>query len=225
MKRLALAAILGCQVIWAAELASEENLQYTINWPSGLSLGEGRLKARKSATANWNFEFQFEAAVPGFSVSDRFASLTTGAECSVNFDKEIQHGKRKSQEKIEFDVQSGKATRQTIGGGKSEIPFSGCARDALAFIFHLRRELAQGRIPAAQNVIYGHPYRVRLEYKGSQKIKLGDSMEDSDRVLAYIKGPASDFTIEFFLGKDNARTPLIVKLPLSLGTFSMELVR
>ncbi|MBL8233162.1 MAG: DUF3108 domain-containing protein [Bryobacterales bacterium] len=208
-----------------ADLVNGEVLNYNINWPSGLSLGEAKLKASREGSERWNFELQFEAAVPGFAVADKFTSLSSESQCSASFDKDIQHGKRKSRETITFDGQAGTATRQTIGGGKSTLQIPPCARDALAFIFHLRRELAQGRIPAAQDVFYGAPYRVKLDFAGSQRVRVGEAMEDADRIRANVKGPASEFSIELFFAKDTARTPLLVKLPLSLGMFALEIVR
>lgn len=207
----------------SAELVNGEVLSYTINWPSGLSLGEAKLKASRQGSEKWNFELQFEAAVPGFAVADKFTSLTDAVQCSATFDKDLQHGKRKTQEKITFD--SGTATRQTVGGGKSTLQVPACARDALAFVFHLRQELAQGRIPAAQNVYYGGPYHVKIDFAGTQRVRVGEASEDADRFRANIKGPASDFNVELFFAKDAARTPLLVKLPLGLGMFAMELVR
>ncbi len=220
MKR-ALLTIWAASQIAAAEPA--EDLQYTINWPSGLSLGEGRLKAARDGE-NWNFEFHFDAAIPGFGVSDRFLSLANQEQCSIEFDKELQHGRRKSKEKISFGP-GGRMTRETVGGGKSELSVPACARDALAFIFHLRRELSQGRIPPAQSVYYGAPYQVRLEYKGAERLRLAESIEETDRVRALVKGPVSSLEIEVWFARDQTRTPLMAKVPLAMGTFSMEIVR
>lgn len=214
----------GTGLLHADVPANGENLQYMINWPSGLSLGEGKIKANREGDL-WKFELQFEAALPGFVVSDRFLSQTSLNQCSVEFEKELLHGKRRSQEKISFDGGQHTATRQTVGGGKSTLTIPDCAKDALAFIFHLRRELSQGRLPAAQDVYYGAPYRVKVDFGGTQKVRVGEAMEDSDRILAAIKGPTSEFTVEVFISKDAARVPLLIKLPLTLGTFSMELVR
>jgi hypothetical protein len=208
-----------------ADLVNGEVLSYHINWPSGLSLGEAKLKASREGSEQWIFELQFEAAVPGFAVADKFVSLANANQCSAIFDKDLQHGKRKTREKITFDAAAGMATRQTIGGGKSTLPVPACARDALAFVFHLRRELAQGRIPAAQNVFYGAPYQVKLDFAGTQRVRVGESMEEADRFRASIKGPASDFSVDLFFAKDAARTPLLVKMPLSLGLFTLEIVR
>lgn len=211
-------------VLSAGVPADGENLQYTINWPSGLSLGEARLKVAK-AQDNWTFEFQFEASLPGFVVSDTFSSQTDAAACSVSFLKDLQHGKRKTKEKITFEPKGGNAERETIGGGKSQFDAPACAKDALAFLFHVRKELGQGRIPPAQNVYYGSPYRVRLEFKGTQMIKVGEAMENADKVSASVKGPSSAFDVDMFFAKDENRTPLAVKVALPVGQFTMELVR
>lgn len=202
-----------------------ERLQYVINWPSGLSLGEGRIQAGRTASGNWSFQLDFEAAIPGFFVSDRFASLTDSRHCSLLFEKDLRHGKRSSKERITFDGARGVATRETLGGGKSELAVPACARDALAFLFYLRRELAGGRIPSEQNVIYGAAYSVRLRSGGVQRIRLGEAFEETDLVSIFIQGPASAIALDVFFSKDPARTPVKVHLPLALGTLSMEIVR
>jgi len=48
---------------------------------------------------------------------------------------------------------------------------------------------------------------------------------DADRIVVAMKGPASDLNFEIFFSRDASRTPLLVRVPLALGTFSMELVR
>ncbi len=44
-------------------------------------------------------------------------------------------------------------------------------------------------------------------------------------MVVTVKGPKSDFNFEVFFARDAARTPLPVKVPLRVGTFSLELVR
>lgn len=221
--KLTLLFVLGACALRAADVVpSGENLRYSINWPSGLSLGEGRMSATRD-NQTWTYELQFEAGVPAFAIVDKFTSSVSGAGCSTTFVKEMQHGRRKTKETLEF--KDGTLTRQTDKGGKSERAVSGCARDALAFVYFVRRELAQGRIPGAQDVHYGSAYRVKMEFKGAQKVRVGEEIQDADRVMTYIKGPASDLTVELYFGKDAARTPLMAKIPLGLATFSVELVR
>jgi hypothetical protein len=202
-----------------------ETLHYTINWPSGLSLGEGAIKAARSGE-NWSFELSFDAALPGFPIVDKFLSLADPSQCSLVFERDIQHGKRKSKEKITFDQAAGSAVRETQGGGgKSTLSIPPCAKDALTYLFHLRSEIDKGRIPPQQDVYYGAPYNIRLQHKGAERIRLGDAIETTDKIAATIKGPASSIDIELYIARDPNRTPLRVKIPLSMGDFNLELVR
>jgi hypothetical protein len=207
-----------------------EHLHYSINWPSGLSLGESSLrgsrsKASEKTSGRLNMEFDLDAALPGFPISDKYRSSASEDFCSVEFDKNIVHGKKKAEEKIAFDSEAQTATRQTTGGGKSEVKTSSCGKDALTYLYFVRRELSQGRLPPTQTVIFGAAYQIRLEFKGTQMIKLADNPVEADRLTAFVKGPSSDFSFEVFFLKDAARTPALVRVPFSLGTFSMELIR
>ena len=88
----------------------------------------------------WDLRFTLDAAVPGLQVADRYRSLATPELCSLEFEKDLTDGKRLTRELTMFDPQTGSATRQTLGGGgKSEMPISTCAKDALAFLYYLRQ--------------------------------------------------------------------------------------
>ena len=207
-----------------------EQLRYSINWPSGLSLGEAELGSSRAGAAadaapGLRLEFNLDAGVPGFSVSDRYRSQSSADFCSVEFQRTATHGPRKMDEKTTFDQQAGTATRETKGGGKSELKTPACGKDALSFLYFVRRELSQGRIPPPQTVFFGAPYEVHLAFVGTQSIKLADKQVDADRVTASVKGSASEITFDVFFLKDASRTPALVRVPLALGTFSMELVR
>jgi hypothetical protein len=204
---------------------SAESLRYTINWASGLSLGEATLRADKGKEA-WDFEVTMDASIPGFALRDRYHSGATLDLCSLQLEKSFTHGNRKADEKVTFDQQKNTVTRETQnGGGKTEMSVSSCAKDALTFMQFARRELAQGRLAPQQAVVFGAMYQVRIEYTGPQKIKVGDQAADADRILATIKGPTTDLTVEIFFARDAARTPLLARIPLSLGTFTVELIR
>ena len=210
----------GAQVV-------EESLTYNVNWPSGLSLGEVQLKAAKAAAAEgggrWNLEFNLDAAVPGFVVADRYRSVTTGEFCSIQFDKQVSHGSRSGKEQTRFDQQAGTATRETSGGGSSQLQTGPCARDALAFLYHLRRELSQGRLPPPQTIYFGAPYQLRLEFSGRQRLIVGSEQVEADRIRATLKGAASEISFEMLFAQDSTRRPLLIRAPLPLGVFSMEL--
>lgn len=201
-----------------------ESLRYNVNWPSGLSLGEGSLTGTPSA-GGWSYAFQVEAAIPGFVLAEAAKSQVDPSQCSVELVKTATRGKRKVEETTRFDSKKLSATRETKGGGKTELSTAPCAKDALAFLYHLRKELAAGRLPMSQKVYYGAPYQVRAQYIGTQTIRLGGESVEADKVAATIKGPVAEITVDFFFSKDAARTPVLVQVPLALGTFSLEIAR
>ncbi len=207
-----------------------EQLRYSINWPSGLGLGEAQLRATRlkpeaDSPDRRHLELDVDAAVPGFAVSDRYRSDTSMDFCGIEFQRSATHGRKKTDDKTTFDPHSGTAIRQTQGGGKTELKTSQCGRDALTFLYYVRRELSQGRMPPPQTVFFGAPYEIRLVFAGTESLRIGESQVEADRVTAAVKGAASDINFEIFFLKDAARTPVLVRVPLALGTFSMELVR
>ena len=221
---------LGCLLLLllfggTAPAQEGESLAYSVNWSSGLSLGEARLESKKTASDQRELLFTLEASIPGFEVVDRYRSLATAPLCSVEFAKDSKHGKKVTRELTTFDQPASTATRQTLGGGgKSQFGTSACARDALTFLDYLRREVAAGRLPPAQTVYFGAPYQIRLESSGRQRLVLGEEAIDVDRITASVKGKAADLTFEIFLARDSSRRPVLVRVPLPPGTFSMELV-
>lgn len=208
----------------------EETLRYNINWPTGLSLGEATTKAVKLKSGGpegdrWKLDFELDAAIPAFQVTDRISSLSNEAFCSVAYQKDSTHGKKVVKEKTAVDPANGVAERTTENGGKSSIPVAACVHDGLGFLFFLRNELAQGRIPPPQTILFGSAYQLRLEYGGAKSVPIGGVATPADRMLATVKGPASETAFEIFFGRDAKRTPLLVRVPLVMGSFSMELVQ
>ena len=207
---------------------SGEALRYSINWPSGLSLGEATMTAQRSEGGRWGFEVSFEAGVPGFSIKDKYRSSVEGDLCSTQLDRETSHGGKKTREQTTFDQKKGTARRVTTlpeNGGQSTLDIPNCARDALAFVYYVRREMGQGRVAPAQKVFFGSAYSVRIEYTGAMNINVGDKPAVTDHVVVSCKGPKADFSFEVFFARDAARTPLSIKLPAAVGTLSLELVR
>ncbi len=199
-----------------------ETLHYSINWPSGLNLGEATLVASPAGGDQpRNFEATLNASVPGFAIKDRYSATASQALCSMTLSKEVEHGKRTSKEKETFD--SGKVTRESPGAS-STLSVPNCAKDALTFLEFVRRELAQGRMVPAQQIVFGSLYNVRVEFLGTQSVKLGEVRLEADRMQVNLKGPSSDYTLELFFAKDPARTPVLARLPLPLGAFTVELV-
>jgi len=204
-----------------------ETLKYSINWPSGLSVGEATLSAAKSE-AGWNFNVNVDAAVPGFALTDKYHSLTGADLCSTEFERTLSHGRVKTREKTTFDQKKGTSKRQTLlpeGGGTTDSDIPSCARDALAFAYYARVEMGQGRVAPPQKVFFGGAYNVRLDYTGAMNIRSGDKQVVTDHTMVTVKGPKADFQFEIFFARDAARTPLAIKIPLTVGTLSLELVR
>lgn len=227
---LLLAALAISAAPAGAPAFENEQLRYNINWPSGLSLGEAQLRGSLSkpapdAAGRLHLEFTVDAGLPGFSVSDQYRSEASPDFCSAEFQRTARHGSKKTDEKTTFDQGHGTASRETSSGGKTELNVSACGKDALAFLYYVRHELSQGRMPPQQTVFFGAPYDIRLEFMGTQKIPLGEAQVEADRVTASVKGPSSEISFEVFFLKDRTRTPVLVRVPLSMGTFSMELVR
>jgi len=219
-------------VLFAAPVAEStlpnETLRYSVNWPSGLSLGEATLSASSSQEANaperMHFQFDLDAGVPGFAVSDRFRSAASGSFCSAEFQKTMAHGSKRVNDKETFDPGSGTVTRGS-GAGQSEMSANTCGKDALAFLYFVRQELGQGRLPPRQTVFFGAPYEIRLELAGTESVKIGTKPVDTDHVKASVDGPSSTIKFDLFFLQDKARTLALVRVPLSLGTFSMELAK
>jgi hypothetical protein len=207
---------------------NDEALHYTINWPSGLSLGDARFTAHHTATG-WDFDITLEAAVPGFAIRDQFKSSVSASLCSTLLSRDISHGGKKVKEKTTFDQEKNTAHRVTeypADGGITDFPIAACARDAVAFAYFARKELGQGRVPPSQQVFFGSAYTIRLEYTGAQSITLADKKpEMTDRLVASVKGPKADVTFEIYYARDAARTPLLIKIPNPAGALTAELVR
>jgi hypothetical protein len=204
-----------------------ETLRYTINWPSGLSLGEAAFTAAKN-DGGWNFDLSVTAGVPGFSIADKFHSSATADLCSLEFTRDTVHGSKKSREKTTFDARKGSARRTTTfpeGGGSTDIDIGSCPRDALTFVYFVRREMGQGRVAPPDHVLFGGSYSVRLEYTGAVTITAGGKETVTDHVNASISGPKTSITAEIFFARDPARTPLLIRIPLPVSNLSVELVR
>lgn len=207
--------------------AATETLRYNVNWPSGLSLGEATLSTDNfdGSASSRKFQLNLDASIPGFAVADEIISLTKPDYCVIQLDTKLKHGAKVRQEQTLFKPEEGIAERKTVKGGTTKIPMNGCGRDALGFIYYLRNELKQGRIPGSQTVYFGAAYQISFKYGGVSNVQLASGAEPADKLEVTIQGPASKHSIEVFVGRDALRTPLIFRVPLPLGAFTMELQR
>jgi hypothetical protein len=212
-----------------------ETLRYSVKWPGGNSLGNVTLTAAKTTADGWNFDMSANVNIPVVPIADRYRSSAAGIDlCSSTLERTINHGTKKVTEKTEFDQKHYNAERRTLvpatadkpaGGGKSDMQLPICAKDALTFQYFARREMGQGRVPAATRVFFGSGYDVKMVYTGAMDIPVSGKPVTTDHVNVSVKGPASDFTFEIYYARDPARTPLLIKIPVSVGTVSLELVR
>lgn len=202
---------------------TDENLNYSVNWPSGLSLGEGHMHARH-AGATWHFELNLDAGVPGYQVKDTYRSTANAEFCSASLDRLTSHGTRKTEENETINGATVKRSTAN-GGGQSQFTAPDCLRDALTLLYFARRELGQGRVPPAQSFLFGGLNQIRMDYAGAQTITVGETSEISDKVICTVKTPSSEFKFEAYFARDPARTPLLFKAGLAMGMFSLELVR
>jgi hypothetical protein len=227
--------LLSALMLFAAPVAEStlpnETLRYSVNWPSGLNLGEATLSASSSERVvngqplqGMHFQFDVDASVPGFAVSDRFRSAASGSFCSVEFQKTTSHGAKRVDDKETFDTNTGAVTRGS-GAGQAELSANTCGKDALAFLYFVRQELSQGRVPPRQTVFFGAPYEIKLDLAGAESVKIGNASVTADHVKASVSGPSSSIDFDLFFLQDRARTLALVRVPLALGTFSMELVK
>jgi hypothetical protein len=220
-------AVYAIVLAWTAWPAAAESLTYSINWASGLNLGEAILSSSKSsdpAHVPWTFDLKLDAGVPGFRLADRYHSTTNAELCTIRLEKDLMHGSRTVKEGVKFDQEKHEVARETEGGGKSEISTGLCARDALAFLQFVREELKQGRLAPEQTVIFGAAYRVRFDYLGVQRIKTGSTTADAEGLQITIRGPAANLAVDVFFARDAARTPLLARIPLPIGPLTVELV-
>jgi hypothetical protein len=205
---------------------TEEDLNYSVNWPTGIGLGEAHLHAKHSGP-NWKFELSLEAGVPGYAVKDSYHSDSVPDFCSTSFERSTSHGARAVQELETVDRDRGTATRSTVSkdGSKSEIPVPACVKDALTYLFYARTELGQGRVPAAQEILFGGLYRIHVDYVGAPIVTVNRKQVQSDQVTCTFKGRSADYIFDIYFARDAARTPLLITAPFAMGKFSMELIR
>jgi hypothetical protein len=204
---------------------TNESLRYSIDYTSGLSLGEAVFTATHS-TAGWAFEATVNAAVPGFAISDTLRGSATNDLCSTEFSRDLSNGSKKTREKMTFDEKTGKAHRVTTlpsDGGETTFTIPSCARDALTYVYFGRRELGQGRVPHPQEVFFGNAYSTKMEYLGPQNLIVKDKHTVTDHLVISVKGPKSDFSFEVFYARDAARTPVEIRIPAPAGTLTAKL--
>jgi len=224
MKKRSILFLFACVTAFAQKPSAEQTFTYTINWPSGLSLGESSITSRVNGDG-MEYRMVLQAGFPGIPLRDEYVSKVNGSGCTTEFTKEAVHGTKKINEKLTFNGVGGLKRETPGGGGVSQAMVPACAHDGLGFLFFLQKELAQGRMPSSATVIMGAQYQLTLTPAGSQQITLGPDRLEADRFICKSKGPGSEQNFELFFLRDAARTLAIAKVQFPVGSFAMELVR
>jgi hypothetical protein len=198
---------------------TDEDLNYSINWPTGANLGEAHLHAKRSGT-NWNFSLSLDAGLPGFAVKDTYRSEMGPDYCSASFERSTSHASHTGQDHQTID-----RDRATATHNKVDIPVPACVKDALTYLFYSRHELGQGRVPAAQEILFGALHTIRTDYVGAPMIPINGKQVQSDKVTCTIGIGSADYMFDVYFARDAARTPLLITAPFAVGKFSMELIR
>ncbi len=204
--------------------AEDETLRYAVKMPGGVSIGTVTFVAErvKGTQATWNFQLQSDFSLPGVPVRDRFRSLSAGF-CSAEFEKDWVHLNRKGGEFVVFYPDRLRAVRTTRNGGSSEMAVPACARDALTMLYAARADLAKGNLPGPSPVVFGAQYQVQLSKAGTEKVKVGRKEQKGDRVTGSYRGPKSGGAFEIVFARDDARTPILLRVPLPALTLTLEL--
>jgi hypothetical protein len=204
-----------------------ERLRYEVAWPSGLGLGEAEFLAQAGANG-WDFELTLGASLPTIEINDSYRSATDLELCSQEFEKNSRHGKKSTKETLVFDQEANTVKRSTITpagpGGTSAVEVPPCAKDALAFLYFLRQNLAMGRIPPPDDLYFGAGYLVSLTFAETLSLSTARGNQETEKILVDLSGPKSQHSFEIFFAKDAARTPLLVRVPFDVGTFSLKLL-
>ena len=205
--------------------AAGEDLVYAVTWPSGLSVGGARFRARPKGDG-WRFEMTLEANVHEFAVDDAFVSETDAGLCSSKFEKHVRHGAKRAHEALRFA--DGTVERTNLDpvrpGPPGTAPVRACARDALAAVYYLRQDLAAGRLPAPGTVHFGAAYNLRLAYEQTRWLPWDEGRRRADLIRVKVRGPASRLEFLAYFGRDAARTPLLFQAQIEGESFVMRLV-
>lgn len=205
--------------------AAGEDLAYAITWPSGLSVGGARFRARPKGDG-WRFEMTVEASVHKFAVDDAFVSETDENLCSSKFEKHVRHGAKRAHEALRFA--DGRVERTNLDPVRpappGTAPVGACARDALAAVYYLRQDLAAGRLPAPGTVYFGAAYDLQLEYEQTRWLPWDGGRRRADLIRVRVRGPASRLEFLAYFGRDAARAPLLFQAQIEGESFVMRLV-
>ena len=199
---------------------TSESLKYTIDYTSGLSLGEANFNAPQALPLpGWEFDASVNAAVPGFSILDNLRASATNDLCSTQFMRDLSNGRKKAREKTTFDEKTGKGHRITTlpsDGGETTFTIPSCARDALTFVYY-GVGIGTGKSAAHAGSLFRRDLYGEDGICGRAEPHVEGEIVRPDQLVISVKGPKSDFSFEVFYARDAARTPLQIRIPRRRG--------
>ncbi len=206
-------------------IPASEELRYSIHWPSGLGFGSALFKARFT-DPGWRFEFDLKASLPKIEINDRAVSRSDEQMCGQEFTKHILHDNKRANELLRFRPNAvERINLEEAGEARPGVtPVKDCARDALAFLYFLRTELAAGRIPPPSTVFFGAGYRVRLEHAQTRWLIWDGQRQLADEIRVSVRGPGSEHELSAYFGRDESRAPLLFRMQFDDESFTMRLL-
>jgi hypothetical protein len=166
------------------------------------------------------------AGLPQHRVSYTFTSLTDPEFCSVQFKQVLREGARTRETTFDFD-QEIHIVRRTRDGTTSENLIPPCARDPLALLYYFRQQLASGQVAVGGSGIAGEfhlgsDYSVRYNPIAAETEMPGSKRGTENGFHFTVRG-SEEHSFEVWLRLDDARTPVAIRVPFSLATFSAVL--
>jgi Protein of unknown function (DUF3108) len=207
-------------------IVSGERLTFNLLWPSGLDLGEAFLEASK-AGQEIHLKATVAAELPQHRIGYTLDSITDEQFCSVRASETLQEGADMRETSYEFD-QEQHVVRRSRDGETTEHPIPPCARDPLALLYHFRRQLALGQVPIGTPEAVGAffldgDYSVRYEAITPETVGPGSNQWEGDRFFITAGGADGEHRFEMWVRPDNLRTPVAIRIPFPLATFTAEL--
>jgi hypothetical protein len=198
-----------------------EKLVFEIFWPSGVSMGEATLEA-KSIKDNLYFWAVAEVGLPQGRILYKYSSIASSDLCSREYRQSVERPGKFWEEITKFDADAGKATVSRDGRSR-EVTAAKCSRDPLALLYYYRAQAGVGKSASSETLFLGAPLSLKIEAKGKEQIKIKQTQRRGDHYIIMYPSASGDRSLELWLSDSPAQTPIAVRLPLPLATFSAEL--
>ena len=184
-------------------------------------MGEATLQASSVKDTQF-FSASMEVVLPQGRMLYKFTSTTDGNLCSREFHQSVERGKKYWEEVTRFNAETGKAS-VSRDGRTQELPAGKCARDPLAYLYYYRSQAAAGKKPTGDTLFLTGALQLGIEAKSKEQIKINRIERQAERYrITYPAGEESGL-IELWLDGTSRQTPVAIRLPLPLATFSAEL--